>query len=233
MDPPNTTDQPGSDEKSLLDSRFSLREFFGLATIVILAIGLFFSSRQSSKLKDEVDRLRLETGYLSDTEPGQIAAARVPTDQPLAYRVRIRVPEGSQDYRVAYSSIWEKGKNAPNWHSAIPVPPGESLVTLRILEDPRDNVWKISAILVSKDRTRRMATSLSAEQVAIFRGSNDVLRTGVGRETLAVDDDKSIRILDERWLVGEGGLLLYGDRAPDQDQTGVYAELQPDVGPLN
>jgi hypothetical protein len=73
---------------------------------------------------------------------------------------------------------------------------------------------------------------LPAEHVDIFRGSHDVISTGIGRETLAADANQSIRLLDERWLVGEKALLLYGDRAPEEDQVGIYAELQPDVGPL-
>jgi hypothetical protein len=55
---------------------------------------------------------------------------------------------------------------------------------------------------------------------------------GVGRETTKVAQHGSIRLLDERWLVGEGGLLLYGEQTPERDQIGIYAELQPDVGPL-
>ena len=77
-----------------------------------------------------------------------------------------------------------------------------------------------------------MSTVLPPEQVQIFRGSHDVLSTGVGRETQSAVATEAIRLLDERWLVGEGGLLLYGDRAPENDQIGIYAELQPDVGPL-
>lgn len=77
-----------------------------------------------------------------------------------------------------------------------------------------------------------MATVLPPEHVDVFRGSHDVLSTGVGRETQSAERKQSIRLLDERWLVGEGGLLLYGDRAPENDQIGVYAELQPDLGPL-
>ena len=77
-----------------------------------------------------------------------------------------------------------------------------------------------------------MATTLPPEQIQVFRGSHDALSTGVGRETLAVNASRSIRVLDERWLVGEGSLLLYGSRPPDRDQIGVYAELQPDDGPL-
>lgn len=212
--------------------RFSLREYLGLVTIAMLGLGLLMTTTRLNKLQTEVDRLRLESGYLAETEPDQIAAARVPSDQPLTYRVRVRVPDGSTGFRVAYSSLWPKGSAKPEWFAAIPVPPGESIVTVRVLEDPRDRRWKIATIVGSTEGNRRIATTLPEKQVPIFRGSHDVISTGIGRETFAVDASQSIRILDERWLVGEEALLLYGSRAPDKDQVGIYAELQPDVDPL-
>lgn len=210
----------------------SLREYMGLVTLVILSIGLVFSIRRLRHLELEVTKLRAETGYLQETEPGQIAAAKAPSDQPLTYRVRVRVPAGPAKFRVAYSSVWPSKATGPQWYGAVPLPAGESLVTIRILEDPRDKKWKIASLVSNAEGNQRMATVLPPPHVSIFRGSHDVLSTGVGRETLAVRETDSIRLLDERWLVGEGGLLLYGDRAPKTDQIGIYAELQPDVGPL-
>ena len=212
--------------------RISLREYMGLVTIVILSIGLVFSIQRLRSSQIEVTQLREETGYLQKMEPGQVAAARAPSDQPLTYRVRVRVPAGPTKFRVAYSSVWPRDEAAPQWYGAVPLPEGESVVTIRILEDPRDKRWKIASLVSSLEGNQRMATVLPPPHVTIFRGSHDVLSTGVGRETQAVQPTDSIRILDERWLVGEGGLLLYGDRAPRTDQVGIYAELQPDVGPL-
>lgn len=213
-------------------TRISLREYLGLVTIVMLAVGLAVNSYRLRDLRQEIDALRLETGYLAKTGPDQIAAARAPSDQPLTYRVRVRVPDGASRFRVAYSSIWPKNSARPQWYGAVPVPAGESIVTVRIQEDPRDGKWKIATLVGSKEGNRRMATTLPPEQIRVFRGSHDALSTGVGRETVAVNASRSIRVLDERWLVGEGSLLLYGDRPPDRDQIGVYAELQPDDGPL-
>lgn len=212
--------------------RFSLREYMGLVTIVILATGLVFSIRRLRHLEVEVANMRSETGYLQETVPGQIAAARAPSDQPLTYRVRVRVPEGASKFRVAYSSLWPSRAAGPQWYGAVPMPGGESIVTIRVLEDPRDKKWKIASLVSSVEGNQRMATVLPPKHVTVFRGSHDVLSTGVGRETQAVQQTGSIRLLDERWLVGEGALLLYGDRAPTTDQIGIYAELQPDVGPL-
>ncbi len=225
-------DQNFTTAMSIRWHRLSLREYIGVVTIAMLGVGLITTTLRLRKSETEVARLRSETGYLTETDPGQIAAARAPADQPLTYRVRVRVPSSSPPFRVAYSSVWPKQSPRPQWYGAVAVPPGESLVTVRIHEDPRDRRWKISALVGSPQGTRRMATVLPPEHVGIFRGSHEIISTGVGRETLAVSQTKSIRLLDERWLVGEGSLLLYGDRAPERDQVGIYAELQPDVGPL-
>lgn len=212
--------------------RLSLREYIGLATIIMLVVGMLTTALRLRQSESELSRIRKEFGYLSTTLPGQIAAARAPSEQPLTYRLRVRIPAGQDEYRVAYSSHWPQHSSGPQWFGAVPVPPGESIITVQILEDPRDHRWKIAASVVAAMGTRRMATALPPDHVDIFRGSHEVISTGIGRETFVVASNQTIRLLDERWLVGERALLLYGDRAPDEDQVGVYAELQPDVGPL-
>lgn len=210
---------------------FSIRQLLSLILIIALGFGVWASQRRVGRLERELARLRAETGYLADSAAGQIAAARAPSDQPLTYRVRVRVPE-SPRYRVAYSSLWEKDSMAPSWFAAVDLPPGESLVIVRVQEDPRDQRWRITTLVQSPRGTKRVATVLPEEHVRIFRGSHDAISMGVSRETSKVAKDDTIRLLDERWVVGEGGLLLYGDRSPQRDQIGIYAELQPDVGPL-
>jgi hypothetical protein len=184
-----------------------------------------------ARLERELQNLRREVGYLGPVDPGQIAAVRVTSEQPLTYRVRVRVPP-RPGYRVAYSSLLPKDARGPDWYAGLRVPPGESLVTVRIAEDPRDSRWKITTLVGSERGTQRMATVLPDEHVRAFRGSHDVVSTGVGRDPWVTESGDSIRLLDERWLVGEGSLLLYGDRGPASDQLGIYLELQPDSGPL-
>ncbi|TWU54635.1 hypothetical protein Poly51_33540 [Rubripirellula tenax] len=223
------TDSPPSDR----GFQFSLRETLGLVTIAVLVAGLITATKRLRSAERERDLLRNEVGYLTPTDADQIAASRAPSDQPLTYRVRVRVPEAKTKFRLAYSSIWPAGESSPMWFSAVPIVAGESLVTVRIMEDPRDGRWKISTIVGTSSGTRRMATTLPPDQVPVFRGSHEVLSTGIPRgETFAAAISESIRVLDERWLVGEGSLLLYGDRPPDADQLGIFAELQPDTGPL-
>ena len=197
----------------------------------MLMIGLTATTMRLRWADQELSALRAKLGYLSETAPDQIAAARAPSDQPLTYKFRIRVPPGTR-YRVTYSSMLPQGAMDPEWYGAVPVPPGESTLTIRIHQDPRDHRWKILAAVSGDAGTRRMSTVLPADHESVFRGSHHVVATGIDGQTLAAGDGQSIRLLDERWLVGEGSLLLYGDRAPVDDQIGVYAELQLDVGPL-
>ena len=179
----------------------------------------------------ELSDLRLQTGYLKPSGLGQIAAVRVESDEPLTYRLRVRVPD-SPAFRIAYSTHWPGGKPTPDWYSAVDLPPGESQLMVQIQEDPRDSRWKITTMIRSPRGTKRMATALPDDHVRIFRESHDVLSTGIARETKLAAATESIRLLDERWLVGESGLLLYGNRDPEDDMIGVFVELQPDSGPL-
>ncbi len=197
----------------------------------MLTIGLFATTRRLRRADEELVRLHDQLGFLAETPAGQIAAARAPCDQPLTYKVRIRVPP-SPKFRVSYSSMLPQGSTSPSWYGAVPIPSGESTLTVRIHEDPRDHQWKLQAMVTGQAGTRRMATVLPEDHTEVFRGSHEVVATGIGHQTFAADANASIRLLDERWLVGEGGLLLYGDRPPDRDQIGIYAELQPDTGTL-
>lgn len=213
--------------------QFSLRETIGVVTIAVLATALGAMILRFRAAESELNQLRREVGYLSPTPPGQLAAVRVPTQETLTYRVRVRVPDNDLPYRFAYSSMWPASSTGPAWFGAVPLSPGESVATVTVAIDPRDRRWKVSARVSSLEGTRRMATALPPEQSNVFRGSHEVLSTGIRRgQTVCVAPDASIRVLDERWLVGEGSLLLYGDRAPESDQIGIYAEVQPDTGPL-
>lgn len=211
--------------------RVSLRELMGLAAIVALAIAYLTLLSRYQKAERELAVLRTETGYLPPSEDGQIAAARLPPGEPLTYRVRVRVPKETS-YRVAYSSVVPEGRATPAWFAAADLPPGESVVTVRVAEDPRDGRWKIATLIRSRRGNKRVATTLPEGHVAIFRAAGEILSGGIGQAAVAAEASESIRLLDERWLVGDGALLLYGDRPTERDQVGIYAELQPDDHPL-
>ncbi|WP_145169008.1 hypothetical protein [Rubripirellula lacrimiformis] len=213
--------------------RLSLREILGGVTLAVFALGWGTTVMKLRSVQADLSRLRSEVGYLEPTAEGQMAALRAPADQPLTYRFHVRCPPGSVKHRLAYSVLLERGQVHPTWFGAVPIAAGDAVVTVRIQEDPRDSRWKISVVADQASRVRRISTALPPEWVAIFRESHEVVSTGIPRgQQVAADPKQSIRVLDERWLVGEGSLLLYGDRPPDSDQLGVYAELQPDIGPL-
>jgi hypothetical protein len=178
------------------------------------------------------DQLRIEVGYLADGDPDQVAATRVPLDQPMAWKFRVRVPPG-EPIRLACGTLWPREQAVPVWNGAQAMPEGESTVLVRIMRDPRDDRWKLSLIVRNATTTLRLSVGLDDRQAAIFRSSFDTLGGGIGGETVFANPGDSLRLLDQRWLSGDGGLLLYGDRPPVSDVDGVFVELQPDVGPLN
>lgn len=211
--------------------RISLREVMGVAVIVALTLAYLTLLSRFREAERELSVLRSETGYLPPTDDGRMAAARLPSNEPLTYRVRVRVPE-ENSYRVAYSSVVPEGRAAPAWFAAADLPPGESVVTVRVAEDPRDGRWKIATLIRSRRGNKRVATTLPDDHVAVFRATGEILSSGIGQSAVEAEAAGSIRLLDERWLVGDGALLLYGDRPAERDQVGVYAELQPGDQPL-
>ena len=211
--------------------QLSLRELMLVIAIVGLLSGYFLSARRLNVAEAELAKLRNEVGYLEPSELDQIAAVRAPSERRLTYRFRVRVPDKPR-YRVAYSSVWEKDASGPTWFAAAPVPAGESLVIVHVMKDPRDERWRIATLVQSDAGTKRVGSVLPEEHAQIFRKSGDAISAGIGRKTVAVEKDRSLRLLDEKWLVGEGSLMLYGSRPPQRDQIGIYAELQPDVGTL-
>jgi hypothetical protein len=213
-------------------SRFTLRSMLLAITLVASILGNFFTSVKLREAVSQRDALRREVGYLDSDNPSAIAAVRAPFDEPLAWKFRIRVPEGGK-YRLACSTLWPKGRPAPDWVVAQGLDVGESTVFVRILRDPRDDRWKLSTVVRNESATKRLSAGLSERQSSVFRASTDTITAGVGSATIDLDNGEKLRLLDQRWLSGEGGLLLYGDREPPSDVDGVFVELQPDEGPLN
>lgn len=212
--------------------RFSLLGLLLIVSLAAVGSAYVITLRRLRSAETELARLRKETGYLEPTADDQIAAVRLTSDQPMTYRLRVRVPDAPR-YRIAYSSIWPQSASGPTWFGAVPMPPGESIVIVRVLKDFRDDRWKITTLRRGADGTRRIATVLPDDHVNVFTGSHDWLKSGIVRDrTTTAAAGRSIRLLDERVLVGEGAMMLYGDAPPDGDLIGVFAELQPDIGPL-
>lgn len=210
--------------------QISLR--FVLLTMLFFGIAAAFAAnyRRMRIAEAELKQLRRETGYLEPSGKDQLAAVRVTLDEPLVWQARIRVPEKPR-YRLAYSALWPESEAHPDWFAAQPLPEGESTVTIRIIKDPRDDRWRISTIVRHSDGVRRVGTVLPDALSNVFRGTHDVISEGVGKQTIVRPAGEKVRLFDERYFSGTA-LLLYGDRAPESDMIGVFAELQPDVGTL-
>ena len=73
--------------------------------MIALVLGNVVSILRLRKAESALAALRSESGYLSPTEDDSVAAIRAPSELPLNYVFRVRVPEGTQfDYRLAYST---------------------------------------------------------------------------------------------------------------------------------
>ncbi len=215
--------------------RYSLRHLVLLTTVIGLAAGNIVSLSRLRTARQELDRLRRQTGYLSPQPADVAAAVRVPVDEPLTYRFRIRVPRPANrwatdsrgpEYRLMYSTVIAKDESTPRWYGALAVMPGESVVTVRVAADPRDDRWKVSLVVRGEEQTRRIGTALPDDQVRVFRTSHDVITMGIGNQTVPMPSAGRLRLLDDRWLAGEGGALLYGTRPVSSDQTGIYVQLE-------
>ena len=226
LDPDSS--EPVTKRRSL---QITVRELLMGVTLLILAIGLVWKSMQFSRVQVELEQLRSEVGYLEPSAVDEIAAVRAPTNELLTYRFRVRVPDKGK-YRIAYSSFWPGKSASPKWYAAVGLMPGESTAIVRVGKDPRDDRWKVSTAIRCVHGTKRVATVLPDRHAELFRRSNDAISCSIGPKTVTVAEKESIRLLDERWIVGEKGLMLYGDRSKGEDQIGIFAELQPDIGPL-
>ncbi|MDZ4779158.1 MAG: hypothetical protein SGJ19_02785 [Planctomycetia bacterium] len=83
--------------------RFSLRRFFVLLTLVVLAVSHLRTSYQFYLAEQELAKLRRETGYLQVGDPAAIHVVAVPFLDFETWRWRVYVPEGTT-YRLYASS---------------------------------------------------------------------------------------------------------------------------------
>lgn len=208
----------------------SLRTLFVITLLIGLAVAFVLNFNRMKNAETALEQLRKEVGYLGPSEEDEVAAVRIASDEPLVWQTRVRIP-AKHRYRVAYSAVWRQATSKPDWFAAQPVPEGESVITLRVMKDPRDDKWRISTIVRHENGVGRIGTVLPDDVSVVFRGSHDVVSGGIGRQTVLRPLGEPVRLLDERYFSG-ASLLLYGDRAPEADIIGIFAELQPDIGPL-
>ncbi len=208
--------------------RWSLRGLLVAMAIVSLVATNVWLNYRLRATRTELTKLRSEVGYLHIDDEQRFAAARIPDDDPLTWRFRVYVPEQTR-CRLAYTTRWLAGKATPDWYSYLAIPVGESQIIATIQTDPRDGLWKVSAMVRHDGTTVRSATFLPEEQIEVFRTPQQAISNAkVGTATVQTETTKPLRLLEDKLLVGEGGLVLYGARAPDSDTLGMFLEIQPD-----
>jgi hypothetical protein len=111
-------------------------------TIVGLVIVVAQLWREVGPLREEVRRLRNETGRLFVEDKTKLHAIEVETDNELTWKWRVWIPE-NRTFVVHFT-----GENIPdgfpqrNRMSIGLSEPGEQVITYRIQRDPRNDQWK-------------------------------------------------------------------------------------------
>lgn len=205
--------------------RFSLRTGLLILAFAALLLSHLWTSFQLRKTRSQLLQLRSEAGYLNLENEGQTVAIRVPTDEVLTWRYRVHIPDAAQG-RLSYSTYWPANEADPEWYGAQALQPGESVVTIRVAEDPRDKKWKIGTTVRSGENTLRMETSLPEEHVELFRQSHTTFSCGVGYEQWSGPPTGSVMLVDDRLPDAAGGSLLYGGAAPESPLRGVFVKLE-------
>lgn len=219
-----------SDKAVPRGASFTLGSLLLWVTTIAMGCALVVTVQRLRSAESELALLREEVGYLGPTKGNEIAAVRALVYEPLTFQFRVRVPE-RPGYRLAYSSLWPAEASGPEWFGGLKVPPGESTVIVRVLKDPRDDRWKIAAICRSELGTRRIGTTLPEDHTSLFRSPQDWSNSGVSRVAQVAEIGESIRLLENRIIQGEEA-MMFGARPKGQDAVGVFAQLEPDSGPL-
>lgn len=205
--------------------RFSLRSGLLLMAFATLVLSHLWTSAQLRETRTQLLQLRSEAGYLNLEDDDDVIAVRVPTDQVLTWRYRVHIPDDAQG-RLSYSTYWPANEAEPAWYGVQTLESGESVVTVRIAEDPRDKTWKIGTIIRCGENTLRMASSLPEEHAQLFRQSHTTFSGGVGYEQWSGPPDQPVMLVDDRWPDAAGGSLLYGGTAPESALRGVFVKLE-------
>jgi hypothetical protein len=120
-------------------SRFSLLNLMFAMTIAALGLGLLASARRNADLQAINDGLarenlqhRNELGVFDVTDPAQIHAIRVPTEEGAPRKYRLYLPPGNKyTFNYAANNIPEKGV-PPGHDNRSELAPGHYLVSLQL-----------------------------------------------------------------------------------------------------
>lgn len=123
--------------------RISLISALLLLTIAGMAIVVVQLWREVGPLREEVHRLRNETGRLFVDDKTKLHAIQVETDSILTWKWRVWIPD-NQKFNVYFTgeNIPEHGFPQRNRRSINLTESGEQVITYRIQRDPRSDRWQ-------------------------------------------------------------------------------------------
>ena len=121
--------------------QFSLLSALLLLTIAGMAIVIVQLWREVGPLREEVRRLRDEVGAISVEDATKVYAIRVDTDDDLAWKWRIWLPENRVYVLRSHGEDVPKTGFPPAGGSIWLREPGEHVVVYRIRRDERNSQW--------------------------------------------------------------------------------------------
>ncbi len=126
-----------------LRPRISILTALLLMTILGMAIVVAKLWRGTTHMRSELHALRDETGRLSIDDPTKLNAMGIRTNDPLLWKWRIWVPEGS---KVFLGAAWGEipATGVPKNTQMDELEPGEQWIEMRVFQDLKDNVWRAS-----------------------------------------------------------------------------------------
>ncbi len=220
--------EPVPNVRSARRPQWTLSKVLWAILVFGLVLSNYWTAIRLQKAEGELRKLYAEVGHLDIQDHTKVAASRIPDDTPLLWQFRVYVPQ-NEKCRVAYSTRWFADASRPDWYSFIAVPAGESVVTTRIGSDERDGAWKISTSVRQNTNVSRSTTVLPDDQVTIFKQHRHAISSGqVGAETVQTNRQETLKLLEDKWILGESAIPLFGERPPVNDIVGVFLELQPD-----
>src|SRR4051794_22261247 len=193
-----------------LRPRLSLLTALLLITIAGMALVVARLWREVGPLRAELCQLRNEVGRLSIDDPTKIHAIEVRTNEPLFWKWRVWVPEGT---RATVSAQWGRvpAIGLPTSVPAHGLVPGEQWITMRAMRDAKDETW------YARLETKTWSTHIPIDEQSYWWNwpIAGILISGVRFET-AAEDKKGEPLVLTRYRTehSNGSVQLQSSNAP-------------------
>jgi len=224
--------------------RVSLLALMFVMTIVAMSVVLWKLNSQISPLRDEVLRLREQTGRLAIVDQTKIHAIALPEYQTLTWTYRVYLPSGRNYFAACKINDLPLGGVLPQIGSppsisgksygkgngmAMGLTPGEYLVTLVIFKDAQGDLrfsLNHRSLIFDPDGYLRddlggCSFSADVQWLPVQEGSTlEGIFGGVSEQMSVVAPDQPLVLLDFRTDRGKG-------RSADQMPDGAVVWIEP------